>query len=531
VRRELARRVLRDLLTSRAADPPAGFAEAADRLLHARHLAAYEIARPHVAGRDVVEIGTNRGYGSRLLRPLARSFTGVDLDFGHALAARTEGGVRSIQADGQRLPLRGATADVVVSFQVIEHVWSVPAFLREIHRILRPGGVFVVSTPHARGRLLPWQMPWNEEHLREYDAGSFTRALGAIFDAVDPFGLVADGAVVAIEQTRVEVDPWTHYFAGPWGGSLRFVGRGARRIVPRRPEPTPREIEAVRVAADDALVRRYSPSHEDLDHALDLFAVCRKEGSARPGDRETFDAPGYWRERLREHPGLSGTGSSLAPLAWQTWLYRGKERAYSRLLRRASLDVRGADVLDFGCGTGHFEDLWERLGAGATAGIDVVPETIERLRRAYPGRRYLCADLSSESADLALFGRPDLITALDVLYHIVDDDRLLAVLRKLVDLLPSGGHFLFTDALREQETSPHVRFRSFNQWMQILPAVSLAFADREPVFALNNHFGGAAIRLPGPAGALQHFFDPPILRTMPCLANNWAVLARKGGPG
>ncbi|MBI3450762.1 MAG: methyltransferase domain-containing protein [Acidobacteria bacterium] len=522
-----ARRVVRDLLAPRAPDPPAGFEEASARLLHARHLAAYEIARPHVGGRDVVEIGTHRGYGSRVLAPGARSFTGVDLAFDHALAARNEGGVRSIQADGQRLPLRAAAADVVVSFQVIEHVWSVPAFLREIHRILRPSGILVVSTPHARGRLLPRQMPWNEEHLREYEVGNFTRALGAIFDAVDPFGLVADEAVVAIEQTRVEVDPWAHYFAGPWGGPMRRVGGGLRRNLPGRSSPTPPEIEAVRGASDDALVKRYSPIHEGLDRALDLFAICRKAGSARSGAVDPIDTPRYWSERLREHPGLSGTGSSLAPLAWQRWLYCGKERAYLRLLRRASLDVRGVDVLDFGCGTGYFEDVWERLGARSTSGIDVVFEAIARLREAHPDRRYLRVDLSSEPADLALFGHPDLITALDVLYHIVDDDALLAVLRRLVELLPPGGHVLFTDALREQETSPHVRFRSLNQWMQILAALGLTLADSEPVFAINNHFGGAALHLPGPVGALQHFLDPAILRTMPCLANNWAVLARK----
>jgi SAM-dependent methyltransferase len=523
----LARRILEDLLAPSAAPVPPGFEEAAGRLLHARHLAAYAFALPHAEGRDVVEIGTHRGYGSRLLASRARSFAGVDLAFDHALAARDEGGVRAIQADGQRLPLRDAIADVVVSFQVVEHVWSVPSFLLEIDRVLRPGGLALLSTPQSSGRLLSRQMPWNEEHLREYDEGSWGRLLTEFFGSVDLFGLFADDAASAIESRRVHVDPWRHYFAGPLGRPLRLVGRGVGRLIPGSPPSISGEIEGVRASADDALIGRFRSGREDLDRALDLFAIVRKADAGPRSPGAAFDPVAYWRARLGSRPDLGGTGTIGAPLAWQRWLYRGKRRAYLRLLRRAGFDLRGKSVLDLGCGTGYFEEVWERLGAGAVSGIDVVPEAIERLRDAHPGRRYLCANLSVGEPDLTIFGRPDLITAIDVLYHIVDDDALMTALRRLTALLPAGGLLLFTDALREQETGAHVRFRSLNQWMQILKALGLACVDREPVFAINNHLTSVALGLPGAAGAVQHLLDLPVLRTMPCLANNWAVVARK----
>jgi len=539
-------RVLADLARPSPAPAPPGFDGAAGRLLHARHLAAYEIALPHVEGRDVVEIGTHRGYGSRLLGSRARTMTGVDLQFDHALAAHREGGVRTVQADGQRLPLKTAGADVVVSFQVIEHVWSVPDFLAEVARVLRPGGAALLSTPQIRGRLLHGQVPWNDEHLREYDEGSWARLLAARFDAVEIFGLFGDEVADPIERARIFVEPWGHYFSGPWGRPFRLIGRTLRRVRPSGPGATPGDVEKVAAAAGDApLIRRFSSRREGLDRALDLFAICRKAGSSAgaPGATEgggtppspsglpaaSFDAVEYWRGRLRESPDLSGTGTTGAPLAWQSWLYRGKERAYLRLLRRSGFEPRGSAVLDLGCGTGYFEDLWERLGARSTSGIDVVPEAIERLREAHPGRRYLCADLSKGEPDLGAFDRPDLITAIDVLYHIVDDEALTIGLRRLLDLLPAGGLFLFTDALHEQETGPHVRFRSLNQWMAILGSRGLRYVGREPVFALNNHLTGAALDLPGPVGAMQHVLDLPVLRTMPCLANNWAVAARKEG--
>ena len=50
----------------------------------------------------------------------------------------------------------------------------------------------------------------------------------------------------------------------------------------------------------------------------------------------------------------------------------------------------------------------------------------------------------------------------------------------------------------------------------------------EPVFALNNHLNAATLDLPGPAAALQHLLELPVLRSMPCLAHSGAVAARKG---
>jgi SAM-dependent methyltransferase len=521
-----AARMMEQLSAPAPAPEPPRFEEAAARLLHARHLAAYGRALPLVEGRDVIEIGVHRGYGSRLLAPRARSFLAVDLSFEHASATHRAAGVRAVQADGQRLPVPDRAADVVVTFQVIEHVWDDRKYLREIARVLRPGGTLILSTPQARNRLLLRQAPWNDEHLREYDERTWAARLGEVFEEVRPFGLFGDRIPSAIEARRVWMDPWPHFFAGPWGRPLRLAGRAARYLRPSAAPVAETAIETALAEDDDALVRRYSFSEERLEEALDLFAICRRPADARP--EPAFDGAAYWRERLSGRPGLDGAGTSYAPASWQRWLYRGKVRAYRRLLRRNGVDPRGRDVLDFGCGTGFFEDLWERLGARRAGGIDVVPEAIERLRRARPDRPYRCADLSKESPDASLFGSPEIVTAIDVLYHIVDDDALLATLRSLLSLQGEGGWFLFTDALREQETSPHVRFRSLHQWSQILAAIGYRIADREPVFAVNNNFTVAAARHPALAGFVQHAIDLPVLRTMPCVANNWAVLARAG---
>lgn len=53
-----------------------------------------------------------------------------------------------IQAAGERLPLPDRHVDAVVSFQTLEHVQGLPAVLREVRRVLRPGGLFFSQFPN-----------------------------------------------------------------------------------------------------------------------------------------------------------------------------------------------------------------------------------------------------------------------------------------------------------------------------------------------------------------------------------------------
>ncbi|MHC5054647.1 MAG: class I SAM-dependent methyltransferase [Planctomycetota bacterium] len=241
----------------------------------------------------------------------------------------------------------------------------------------------------------------------------------------------------------------------------------------------------------------------------------------------TFDPVSYWRGRLSACPSLQGTGSCFAPLCWQKWLYRGKTRAYLRLMDRAGFSVEGRDVLDFGCGTGYFEDLWESLGAGSTGGVDVSEEMIERNRARHPGRTYICADLARDADVLRGLGEVDFVTAIDVLFHIVDERALRASLEALLSALRTGGYFMFTDALRSRPTAEHVRFRSYGFWQELLPELGLEYVAREPVFVANNRLFRGFRWVSRIAGPVAHFADSILLRAVPNRASNWAVLARR----
>lgn len=91
-----------------------------------------------------------------------------------------------LQASGLGIPLKNGSIDVALSFQVIEHIGpkKVRDYLSETKRVLKDGGVFVVSTPNKKLRLLPFQKPWNPEHRKEHSYKEFKKVLMNVFENV-----------------------------------------------------------------------------------------------------------------------------------------------------------------------------------------------------------------------------------------------------------------------------------------------------------------------------------------------------------
>ncbi len=107
-----------------------------------------------LAGKRVVEIGCGAAQCARWLVSVGANVVAFDLSAGqlaHAkrLAASTGIDVPLFQADAQALPLADASFDIVCSaFGALPFVADSAAVLREVARVLRPGGRFVFSVSH-----------------------------------------------------------------------------------------------------------------------------------------------------------------------------------------------------------------------------------------------------------------------------------------------------------------------------------------------------------------------------------------------
>jgi 2-polyprenyl-3-methyl-5-hydroxy-6-metoxy-1,4-benzoquinol methylase len=125
-----------------------------------------------LGGKRVLDFGCGNGAQTlEFLRSGCR-ITAVDIDFndlgllsGYLKSLRVDS-VLPIQYDGSHLPIRSGSIDVVVSYEVLEHVRSESQTLHELHRVLRSDGMMVVSVPNKRwvfethGANLPL-LPWN----------------------------------------------------------------------------------------------------------------------------------------------------------------------------------------------------------------------------------------------------------------------------------------------------------------------------------------------------------------------------------
>lgn len=170
--------------------------DVSDNYVFQRSKLAYVVARKFVSGR-VLEIGTGTGYGAEILAPAVESFVTIDKHHSSDIGELPDN-VEFRLAKVPPLPFEDESFDCVVSFQVIEHIKQDKALVKEVRRVLRKGGRFVVSTPNKAMSLT--RNPW---HIREYTAEEFA-GLFADFSSVEKMGVGGNERVMAYYQKNKE---------------------------------------------------------------------------------------------------------------------------------------------------------------------------------------------------------------------------------------------------------------------------------------------------------------------------------------
>ena len=123
---------------------------ASDNPIHQRLLRAYHLAKPYIKGK-LLELGCGEGRGIELLAPLAEQYTAIDKI--ESVIDRLQVKHPSYRFEAGHfppIPFPDNSFDTIVTFQVIEHIKDDELFVKELQRILRPGGTALITTPNIK---------------------------------------------------------------------------------------------------------------------------------------------------------------------------------------------------------------------------------------------------------------------------------------------------------------------------------------------------------------------------------------------
>jgi SAM-dependent methyltransferase len=223
-----------------------------------RHEVVYQQLIDRCAGRHVLEAGSGEGYGADLIAGVARRVVGLDYDdsaVAHVKARYPRVDMR--QGNLADLPFEAGTFDVVVNFQVIEHLWDQGQFVAECARVLRPSGVLLMSTPNRITFSPGRDTPINPFHTRELNAAELTELL-----TDNGFGI--EGVYGVFHGPRLAELDARH------GGSI--IDAQIDRALADAPWPADLLADVASIRTDDFDL--VEASARDIDASLDLVAIA-----------------------------------------------------------------------------------------------------------------------------------------------------------------------------------------------------------------------------------------------------------------
>ncbi|HYL37768.1 MAG TPA: methyltransferase domain-containing protein [Bryobacteraceae bacterium] len=150
------------------------------------HVARYAFAGLHARDRRVLDAGCGTGYGAAELARSAAEVTAFDIaPEAIAYCRANYPGLRTVVSSCASIPFPANSFDLIVAFEVIEHLADYRTFLDECARVLTHQGLFIVSSPnkqyYAESRGPTGANPYHEH---EFEAAEFVSELERVFSNV-----------------------------------------------------------------------------------------------------------------------------------------------------------------------------------------------------------------------------------------------------------------------------------------------------------------------------------------------------------
>jgi len=152
-------------------------------LVYGEHITRYEAVADLVKGKIILDIASGSGYGSYIMGGHAKKVFGVDIDedsVKYATRNYKRPNIEYRQGSAEEIPLDDDSVEVVVTFETLEHIKDYEKFIKEIKRVLKPGGYALISTPND-----PEFPEDNHFHLHEFREKELEKLLKKYFKYTD----------------------------------------------------------------------------------------------------------------------------------------------------------------------------------------------------------------------------------------------------------------------------------------------------------------------------------------------------------
>jgi SAM-dependent methyltransferase len=255
------------------------------------HLHRYAYAAGFVRGKRVLDMASGEGYGSKMLSETASFVVGIDIDDNavrHASDTYTSSKLQFLTGSIAAVPIENDHSfDVIVCFEAIEHIENQDELLKEVKRLLKADGIFIVSTPN-KALYHEEEREENPFHVKELNFDEFHALLDAHFSSVQFLGQrVHSGSTMwPIGTTRST--GFEEFVIDRGENEYRFIEREKR--IP---------LYFIGVASDSPLSAP-QPSSVLIDHSDGLLREGKKAVAWREEKISTLETGLKWRQEQLE---------------------------------------------------------------------------------------------------------------------------------------------------------------------------------------------------------------------------------------